>query len=890
MIGSTWNKWDLHIHSPLTHQNNQFGGATLDEYAAQLFEQGLSFVGITNYFFFADNELEQVREAINRNGYNIKVLGNLEFRISQPNKDNEFINIHCVFAEHLSTAEINDVMSKLRLKNTTDSGNAIYCEQESLKRNGVKVEEVFIDYEVLQVHLSQNLRRGIDYLMVACPNGYGGFRPDRKDGRSVAIAKEIDKFGDLIFGSTEMDRKFFLSDRNANLPPKPVFSCSDAHSMQVIGAQYSWVKAKPTFEGLRQVLIEPEERIQIVDDFVDRSFIKPHFQSISLNGRLFPDQPLQFKEATLPLNPNMAAIIGGRGTGKSILLDSIRSKFPNNPASAGLRNVEADGLSITLNQGDGSTIQFDRPENVYSYLHVSQGDIQHVSQKPDELSDEIKRMLGLRDAMFDQSQTLSIQDCLAKYRAFIDYRNTTDSHGNAVNTEQHQEGVINYNTDLIKTLTSPQNKGLIERYQLNIQNINLINQFIAQCNQALKSITQAFDPLNISIGQINTSPQLTSPVPILDYTPTAQALQTNIDLANKNLSTLSGENTAIIEEFKKQGINQDIASLLTKVNECQTQIDLANNKLAEIKEKNAQYFSLVEDRKVFAQAYKNYLDTQKDEIDSAFTTLGMPQQSWNDEQNQLVQDILTDINIYGSVSFNLEKFYGGLFNCINRGKFRETSTLTSLTRLNQTFNVHNIDDFFKLIMNEEIITIPEVAVPISLEDFCWRQEYFNQSGRFELLDYLYKPISVQTYLHVNAEFKYKNKTVDKLSVGQRGTFYVCLKLATDPFGSPFIFDQPEDDLDNDFIMKQLVPLFRKIKKYRQVVIVTHNANLVVNSDAEQVIIANNEDEVLSYQAGAVEDGPLSASNSIRTRVCEILEGGGYAFEQREKKYGLTIGR
>ncbi len=143
---------------------------------------------------------------------------------------------------------------------------------------------------------------------------------------------------------------------------------------------------------------------------------------------------------------------------------------------------------------------------------------------------------------------------------------------------------------------------------------------------------------------------------------------------------------------------------------------------------------------------------------------------------------------------------------------------------------------------------------------------------------------------MNAEFKYKNKTVDKLSVGQRGTFYVCLKLATDPFGSPFIFDQPEDDLDNDFIMKQLVPLFRKIKKYRQVVIVTHNANLVVNSDAEQVIIANNEDEVLSYQAGAVEDGPLSASNSIRTRVCEILEGGGYAFEQREKKYGLTIGR
>ncbi len=52
-----------------------------------------------------------------------------------------------------------------------------------------------------------------------------------------------------------------------------------------------------------------------------------------------------------------------------------------------------------------------------------------------------------------------------------------------------------------------------------------------------------------------------------------------------------------------------------------------------------------------------------------------------------------------------------------------------------------------------------------------------------------------------------------LSVGQRGTFFLCMKLATDPFGSPFIFDQPEDDLDNEFIVQKLVPIFRKIKKY-----------------------------------------------------------------------------
>jgi len=89
-----------------------------------------------------------------------------------------------------------------------------------------------------------------------------------------------------------------------------------------------------------------------------------------------------------------------------------------------------------------------------------------------------------------------------------------------------------------------------------------------------------------------------------------------------------------------------------------------------------------------------------------------------------------------------------------------------------------------------------------------------------------------------------------------------MKLATDPFGSPFVFDQPEDDLDNRFIMTELVPLFRKIKKYRQVIIATHNANLVVNADAEQVIVANNEEEELSYISGSIENTSIDQPRGI----------------------------
>lgn len=87
-------------------------------------------------------------------------------------------------------------------------------------------------------------------------------------------------------------------------------------------------------------------------------------------------------------------------------------------------------------------------------------------------------------------------------------------------------------------------------------------------------------------------------------------------------------------------------------------------------------------------------------------------------------------------------------------------------------------------------------------------------------------------------------------------------------------------------MRQLVPLFRKIKKYRQVIIVTHNANLVVNIDAEQVIVASNEDEVISYRSGALEYGEEGHDNSMRKAICNVLKGGRLAFESREQKYGM----
>ncbi len=191
-----------------------------------------------------------------------------------------------------------------------------------------------------------------------------------------------------------------------------------------------------------------------------------------------------------------------------------------------------------------------------------------------------------------------------------------------------------------------------------------------------------------------------------------------------------------------------------------------------------------------------------------------------------------------------------------------------------------MESFLRLIKNEAVISL-EDGMPITLKQLIDRDGYFVADGQGKLLSTLFLQENVNEYVRVLSKSTYKNKEPFELSVGQRGTFYVCLKLATDTFGLPFVFDQPEDDLDNDFIMNELVPIFMDIKKYRQVIIVTHNANLCVNADADQVIVASNEDEILSYASGALENP------EIRESVYNILEGGMEAFLKREQKYAFS---
>lgn len=140
--------------------------------------------------------------------------------------------------------------------------------------------------------------------------------------------------------------------------------------------------------------------------------------------------------------------------------------------------------------------------------------------------------------------------------------------------------------------------------------------------------------------------------------------------------------------------------------------------------------------------------------------------------------------------------------------------------------------------------------------------------------------------HISIKYgiQYNGLDIKQLSPGTRGIVLLMLYLAIDMDDDrPLVIDQPEENLDPKSIYDELVPIFRIAKHRRQIIIVTHNANLVVNTDADQIIVASAGEHragqlpLLRYDSGGIENP------KIRLKICEILEGGEAAFRERAKR-------
>jgi len=147
------------------------------------------------------------------------------------------------------------------------------------------------------------------------------------------------------------------------------------------------------------------------------------------------------------------------------------------------------------------------------------------------------------------------------------------------------------------------------------------------------------------------------------------------------------------------------------------------------------------------------------------------------------------------------------------------------------------------------------------------------------------------HIAVRYEISYDGIDIRKLSPGTRGIVLLLLYLALDDSDDrPLIIDQPEENLDPKSVFDELVALFIAAKAKRQVIMVTHNANLVINTDADQIIVASAGPHPsgglppITYMAGGLENA------DIRKSVCDILEGGEAAFRERARRLRVRLER
>jgi ABC-type lipoprotein export system ATPase subunit len=137
------------------------------------------------------------------------------------------------------------------------------------------------------------------------------------------------------------------------------------------------------------------------------------------------------------------------------------------------------------------------------------------------------------------------------------------------------------------------------------------------------------------------------------------------------------------------------------------------------------------------------------------------------------------------------------------------------------------------------------------------------------------------YLNSEYSLKLDGKDLTQLSPGERGALLLVFYLLVDKSDRPIIVDQPEENLDNQTVYHLLIPVIRAVKKRRQIIMVTHNPNIAVVCDAEQIVHASIDrakGNRITYTSGSIEDRVMNK------HALNVLEGTRPAFENREAKY------
>lgn len=1018
--GALWRQWDLHVHTPASFHwsgerfDSDLSSATskklVDEMIEAMNNAEPAVFAIMDYWTFDGwFALKQRLSEANAPKLTKKVFPGIELRLSAPTEKR--LNAHVIFSDEIADQHLKDFLANLKIERIDRSVSkdalvdlARATAADMLAKKGHKKEVVESDYaEALLAgyKLAEVKTESYKQAITNVPDGLAiGFMPyDTSDGLTEVKWEQHYSYFLGLFESSPIFESRNLELRTALLcektstnqawidnfkhglkgVPRLVVAGSDAHCF--VGAagnddkrgygdfpsgKKTWIKADPTFRGLKQAILEPAKRSFIGDK-------PPKVQEVESNKTFYIESVEITKTGDkagvgqwlhgcdIPLNPDLVAVIGNKGSGKSALADVIATlgnskqskhfSFLKKDRFWGKTGEPARHFTGTLTWRDESTES--RPlnespseEKAELVRYIPQGYFEelcneHVSGKSNAFEKELRSVifshaseemrLGALD--FDQlteQQELSLRNRLGEYR-----KELASTNAAIVRIEEQLQPIeLKKLTDLLLL----KGKQIEEHDKLKPAEVAAPTEAMSpEQKQAAEGLAAASQQVEVARKRSHEIAGETTELAkrqkaIGNIREQLRLLQRSFDQAEKTVSDdlkllgFAWADLAAID-IKTAVLDEKSTELATKHGEIKTEAE----KLAEaLNAATATQQGFTEKLNAPQQQYEAYQrqlaewNTKRDDLIGSITEpetkVGLetrieqikelPQQLKDLEARRLqlsgeifdtldaqrraraelfrpVQDLIQKnvliredyrLQFQATLAASADAIADQLFALIKQtsGDFRgQDEALATIRRLFDGHDLNTKDGALTFIasLQEKVLAAAKVSG--------------SDAGIFSLLKKgqqaaaVYDLIFGLNFLEPRYSLLFQDTQIEQLSPGQRGALLLIFYLLVDKGKTPIILDQPEENLDNETVFRLLVPVLSEAKKQRQIIMVTHNPNLAVVCDSEQIIHARFDralDSTISYESGAIENTGL---NEV---VVTILEGTKPAFENRYGKY------
>jgi len=1000
-------------------------------------EKEIAVVGVTDYFCIegykrlcalqqSPAELDRLLgPEISASARKVLLLPNVELRLSpivhadrarskvpgqsgEPAQREKRVNYHLIFSSEVRPDDIEEFLGGIAFTSESypgDQDDTTYLTVVGLTRLGERLLSSCEDFRgrglsPLQVGMTVaavdpkvvkdalNRKKGVfgGKYMIICANDKD-FTDIPWHGSGHLVRKTIIQGSDMFFSSNENDRKWALGKLYSDVEDyvgefkrlRPCIWGSDAHDLDKMfepdRQRYCWIKADPTFRGLRQLLVEPENRVYIGAEppaLREMALRRDRtLESISILPKSVDSKEMSWFDDVIPLTPELCAVIGNKGSGKSALADFIALVGNSNvdgaeysflkkkrflelkPASKSTRvrckwrdaRQSADFIDLlpqpkTVGAEQVKYIPQDFLERICSseskedaerfhteferciYSHIPMADrlefrtfaelrAHHLADSERRIAvsrQKIKRtgaellevMAALDPDHQTELQTLVEAKCreldsllMAEPKAPV-----VDEGGPSVETAELANARTHIEELRAHLLDAQRNQArLTKDIDAARSTIRELTELQALFDDQLRKLEGTFDRISSKArGDLRLR--------------TLVALSLNVQPVEELLKRLLREKMSVDELLSSEnqaGLPASISAAAERMTAVMERLDRPAKLLAEHQERHrvwkeqistlnggeedsasllgirrrikdleslpARKSELLKERMELALSVWREIAAQRDQLNSLYRGV-----------IEFAKQMDAEIPAASKVGFEARVSEAGftykMSAMINHGKIAgklrgvESGRATLQDAVNDVQWEHedSVREFLERILMD-----------LELNEDRFRKDSTLLTKGYvvqDMFDYLF----CLEYLSCDHALKWEGGHIEQLSPGQRGTLLLVFYLLLDQDTKPLVIDQPEANLDNETVFTVLVPCVKQAKKRRQIILVTHNPNLAVVCDAEQIVYSQmirDGSTRIKYESGSIESPQMSK------RVVDVLEGTMPAFDNRKEKYAIA---